>query len=167
MRNNHVTDLKLVAWFPFSLFFISAVMPLVNQPGVSFMSRHNCNCKAILSWQELPLSNIHAVYLVREPSSNSVFVAVFQIFKIWLWWCFPASLLFLIVSLPSVTTVPCCYVITGCSHLPLKDFTFPMAPWSYVITSSLSNNYVVCLKHSVLYLSPCIYFKAVSSFVSL
>ena len=54
IRGKHVLGLKLVISLSLFLsFIVSAVLPMANQSSVSFISKHNYNCVAILSWQDV------------------------------------------------------------------------------------------------------------------
>ena len=86
IRGKHVIGLKLVTSFPLFLsFIISTALRVVNQFGVSFISKHNCNCVAVLLWQYVHVF----IQYPRSPSQNverfssSLFVIVSSIYQ-WL-----------------------------------------------------------------------------------
>ena len=59
-------------------FIISTVLPVMSKSSVSFISKHNSNCVAILSWQEVNV----IIQCLCSPSGP----AAFQFFTLWLLW---------------------------------------------------------------------------------
>ena len=54
-------------------FIISTVLPVVSKSSVSFISKHNSNCVAILSWHEVNvIIQCLCIHLVQQPSSSSL-----------------------------------------------------------------------------------------------
>ena len=69
IRGKHFS-LTFVTSCPFYLsFMINAVLPIVSPSCASFISKHDCNCSAILSWQDI---NAFVQYL-GSPSGPRVF----------------------------------------------------------------------------------------------
>ena len=85
IRDKHVIRLKFLTSFSFSLtFIITADLLMVSQSVISFISKYNCNCVAILLCKlKMSLSSIFAVNLVQDPFSSSLSVIVSSIYQ-WL-----------------------------------------------------------------------------------
>ena len=124
---------------------ISTVLPVVSQSGVSFISKRNCNCVAILSWQDV---NVFIQYPCSPagPGAFQFFALGSCFFNLSMvevmFSCFTVLLSCLSALFNHFASSLC---VTGWSHIPLHYLTLSWLPGLMSLLlfsfSSLSNNF--------------------------
>ena len=151
---------KVQSSSPISLsLIISAVLPVVSQSGVSFISKHNCNCVAILSWQDVNV-------FIQYPCSPSG-PGAFQ---------FCTLCIFFLQFISGYNDV---FLLCFYSPFPVFQTTSPglsetffertalLLPHTFLVLMMLPLSFPSVLQSllSILYLLPYIYFRAKSWFL--